>query len=657
LPVDLKTLTPDTTVPSTAVLFGADSQAATDPSVYPLPAVRDGVNVGDVILTDAPFISWNVETSRIASVTLGGNRTLLSPTNHKDGGEYKLLVFQDGTGGRTLAYDSNIVWPGGTAPNLSGAAANSLIVITLVSDGVRLYATADQTYTGNSPTLYHNFASGALPSWLTFSRAGHATMIDSSGNITWAPNNMLLNSATLSTQSVATAGGHSNILSFRGTGSVTLSGSATGTLAGTGVNNRVSLVIAPTAGSLTLTVTGQVLDAQLERVTYETAPRTYNPTTGVAFFGPRFDWTGGTPGLLIEEARTNLLQRSEEIDVSPWGGQGILAFGSGSVANAVISPDGRITAERLMEDTATSPHRYWQGLGSFVSGTTYSFSIYVKRGSGTRNVSIAVGPDTSFVWASVNLGTGAFINPATSVGGATGAFASVTQIGSYYRIVVSGAPAVTSVGWVYINIDNRTAPGGGAAHTYLGDGTSSLDVWGAQLEVGHAASSYIPTFGSAVTRAVDVAQFNGPAVTALRSAEASAIVETRGGVAGDSNVFARIIGTQNANNPIGLSGGAQSFAFDGTTVLSSATGISWRTNTTRSGGAWTNSSTRSVVYNGGTVATGALATTFASSDFYLGGFGATGSSNVNGRIGSVALWNSRLPDAVLQAKSVVGANY
>lgn len=56
----------------------------------------------------------------------------------------------------------------------------------------------------------------------------------------------------------------SHTLSFYGTGSVTLSGVATGTLVGTGVNNRVTLTFTPTAGSLTLTVTGSVTNWQLE---------------------------------------------------------------------------------------------------------------------------------------------------------------------------------------------------------------------------------------------------------------------------------------------------------------------------------------------------------------------------------------------------------
>ena len=53
-------------------------------------------------------------------------------------------------------------------------------------------------------------------------------------------------------------------LSFYGNGTVTLSGAFSGSLVGTGVNNRVSLTFTPTAGNLTLTVSGTVTDWQLE---------------------------------------------------------------------------------------------------------------------------------------------------------------------------------------------------------------------------------------------------------------------------------------------------------------------------------------------------------------------------------------------------------
>lgn len=100
--------------------------------------------------------------------------------------------------------------------------------------------------------------------WLDKSGNGnHATQsITASRPTLSARYNLLLNSATLSTQSVTTVAAQYT-LSFTGTGSVTLSGTATGTLTGTGVNNRVSLSFTPTAGTLTLTVTGSVTLAML----------------------------------------------------------------------------------------------------------------------------------------------------------------------------------------------------------------------------------------------------------------------------------------------------------------------------------------------------------------------------------------------------------
>lgn len=75
--------------------------------------------------------------------------------------------------------------------------------------------------------------------------------------------NLVYPSATATTQVRAvTAVIHT--LSFYGTGTVTLSGAFSGSLVGTGANNRVSLTFTPTAGNLTLTVDGSVTDWQLE---------------------------------------------------------------------------------------------------------------------------------------------------------------------------------------------------------------------------------------------------------------------------------------------------------------------------------------------------------------------------------------------------------
>jgi len=78
--------------------------------------------------------------------------------------------------------------------------------------------------------------------------------------------------ATTQTRTV-TAAAHT--LSFYGTGEVVLSGVATGTLTGTGANERVTLTFTPTAGSLVLTVTGSVTLWQLEAAPTESS---YIPT-------------------------------------------------------------------------------------------------------------------------------------------------------------------------------------------------------------------------------------------------------------------------------------------------------------------------------------------------------------------------------------------
>ncbi len=90
------------------------------------------------VLIDAANIAWNLEKSQAANVTLGGNRTLSNPTNKKAGASYTLVVKQDGTGSRTLAYGTDYKWVGGVAPVLS-TAAGAIDVLTFISDGSYMY--------------------------------------------------------------------------------------------------------------------------------------------------------------------------------------------------------------------------------------------------------------------------------------------------------------------------------------------------------------------------------------------------------------------------------------------------------------------------------------------------------------------------------------
>jgi len=134
---------------------------------------------------------------------------------------------------------------------------------------------------------------------LTFTRASTATRVNADGLIesvaTGVPRidftsgcgklllepqraNLVFPSATGSTQTVTTTA-QSYTLSFYGAGTVVRSGTSTGTLVGTGANDRVFVTFTATAGSLILTVTGSVTNWQLEAGSY---PTSYIPTTTTA---------------------------------------------------------------------------------------------------------------------------------------------------------------------------------------------------------------------------------------------------------------------------------------------------------------------------------------------------------------------------------------
>lgn len=75
-----------------------------------------------VTLTDAATIATDLSLGNQFQVTLGGSRTLGAPTNVVAGQSGVIRVVQDGSGGRTLAYNSVFKFPGGTAPTLTTTA-------------------------------------------------------------------------------------------------------------------------------------------------------------------------------------------------------------------------------------------------------------------------------------------------------------------------------------------------------------------------------------------------------------------------------------------------------------------------------------------------------------------------------------------------------
>lgn len=214
---------------------------------------------------------------------------------------------------------------------------------------------------------------------------------------------------------------------------------------------------------------------------------------------PRIDYdpvTGACKGLLVEEARTNLLTYSEQFDNAAW-----VKTRSSITPNVIAAPDGTLSADKLVEVTgAINTHNISQG-PSVTAGITYVFTIYVKAAErSTLRVQLASSGFGENVAYNFDLSAGT----ATLVTSGTGSSASITLVGNgWYRcVVVAQATATSNAAVTTFLMSENTI-------NYTGDGTSGLYIWGAQLEKGSFPTSYIPTADSQVTRAADAARMTG----------------------------------------------------------------------------------------------------------------------------------------------------
>lgn len=77
--------------------------------------------------SDGSTITFNMATSNVHSVTLGGNRTL-AVSNVSAGQRFMLRLLQDGTGSRTVTWFTTIKWAGGSAPTLTTTASKADLI-------------------------------------------------------------------------------------------------------------------------------------------------------------------------------------------------------------------------------------------------------------------------------------------------------------------------------------------------------------------------------------------------------------------------------------------------------------------------------------------------------------------------------------------------
>lgn len=467
-------------------------------------------------------------------------------------------------------------------------------------------------------SLYFDFTQmSSLPA-ANFSYVGASlrTIIDATGALTSAPNQALLNNATLSTQSVTVTPAWNYMLSFFGTGSITLSGAATGTLSGTGASNQVYLKItAPSAGSLTLSVSGSVTAAVLSAVTYETTPRPGDQviTTSAQFYGPAFDYSqssiGAPLGLRIEESRTNVVLYDRALTNASW-----VAGATMTVAQSQTGIDGVANSAALLTGGAASLTNTLLQSITLASSARYQ-TAYVKRVTGTGTV-------------------------------------NMTQDGGTTWTAISGA--INSSTWTRVSIPTQTIANPSVGFQIVTSGDAiAVDL--VQNENGAFATSGIITAGSSVTRAADVVGIVGNALNALKVTPGTAIVET-GAISGYAG-YARIIGGGSTGTGLLAINGntSQLNTYEGV-ILTTTYGGGINVSTAqsfRSGVSWS-ASGRSLVGNGGSVASDTHNIIHDTSSC-LGNYGGA-YAFLDGHVTKLALYNKALPPSALQAKTVLGAS-
>jgi hypothetical protein len=102
---------------------------------------------------------------------------------------------------------------------------------------------------------------------------------------------------------------------------------------------------------------------------------------------PRLDYSlGSCPNILLEPQRTNLMLRSEEFDnATSWTPQNITL-----TANSSASPSGVTNAETIADNVTLGAHNIFAAAGNrptSTSGTTYTYSAFIKAGTRHRNLS------------------------------------------------------------------------------------------------------------------------------------------------------------------------------------------------------------------------------------------------------------------------------
>jgi hypothetical protein len=367
----------------------------------------------------------------------------------------------------------------------------------------------------------------------------------------------------------------------------------------------------------------------------------YVPTPGAAptstaYYGPRFDYdpiTLAPRGLLIEEARTNLTNYSEQFNNVWWS-----KIAATVSVNTTTAPDGSTTADKLIASATNDAHVAFAQ--TLIGSGTITISVYAKASEYSW----------LFLSDTLSTGNGAYFNLSTGTLGLIGASATatITPAGNgWYRCVVTTTAAPGSGIGVYASTGNNIL-------IFTGDGTSGIFVWGAQLEAGAFATSYIPTVASQVTRNADQAALTGSNFSGWYSQPEGTFIAQFDMIGGSATrpsnrvaLIARESATASHNIYNGngevtgwtvVGGVDQAFLLTGAVSADTATSMAYAYRT--------NDFVAS--RNGGTVVTDTTGTLPSPTALGIGS-NAANALFLSGHLRSIAYFNNRLSNAQLQA--------
>jgi hypothetical protein len=253
--------------------------------------------------------------------------------------------------------------------------------------------------------------------------------------------------------------------------------------------------------TLTLDFTTGVLDSRLSFTRGSTGTR-INSSGFVETMSnnvARFDHDPTTlapRGLLIEGQVANIVTYSGDLTqngAGHWTGRTNLVTTNWT---GFTAPDNTASAVKIIPDTTSGRHTIENNAPSIVNGTTYTASAFVKADGYTVASLVVAGGQARRNFTLTGAGS-----PGSQFGATN--TATIVPVGTqgWYRVTMTWTSTLTGGAAFWIGVPQNATTD--AVSSWSGNGTSAIQAWGAMLEQGSGASSYIPTGASTAQRNAD----------------------------------------------------------------------------------------------------------------------------------------------------------